>query len=716
MTDPYIQWQVPARVSRLKDLAYNLWWSWHPEARALFKEIDLSLWSRSHHNPVFLLQNSQTRLEALSQDPQFLARYDRLIESFERYQSGQDTWFKKAYPESKGSIAYFSAEFGVHNSLRIYSGGLGILAGDHCKTASDLGLPLVGVGFMYPQGYGQQRISADGWQQNVFEQIDWSVSPVRPILGPDGKRVIVDVGWGQWTLHVALWEVNIGRVRLVLMDTHVDGNAVADREISGRLYGGDKNMRLRQEIVLGIGGVRVLRALGIPVSVFHSNEGHCAFLFMELLREKIAAGLSYDEAAKEVASCGVFTTHTPVEAGHDIFDEQLVTQYFRDYRPALGMTEEGFLEFGKVPGEPGFNMTALALKLAGRRNGVSRRHGFVSRKMWSKLWPGSPEEGVPIDSVTNGVHLATWVQQELGWIFNKYLGENWWERQDDGAVWSRVAAIPDEELWAIHQRNKEEMLQLFRSRVRNRWVAGQTDPSQVLAQGSLLDASALTIGFARRFAGYKRANLILRDIERLKRLLLDPWTPLQIIFAGKAHPADDLGKSLIQQVYRLAKDPAFGGRIVFVEDYDMHLARYLVQGCDLWLNNPLAPLEACGTSGQKAAVNGVPNLSILDGWWEEGYNGSNGWAIGQAGGRGSGEAADAADANDIYETLEKQIVPLYYDRGQDRIPHGWVKIMKESIRSVAPRFCGDRMVKEYMERFYAPRPAPLAIPAGSELV
>jgi starch phosphorylase len=521
----------------------------------------------------------------------------------------------------------------------------------------------------------------------------------------------LDLALDAWKLKVAVWQVTVGRVKLYLMDTNVEENAPADREISGRLYGGDRVMRLRQEIVLGIGGIRLLRQLGVPAAVYHANEGHSSFLFLELLREKLAAGVSYDAAKAQVAESAVFTTHTPVEAGHDVFDEPIVAEYFKSYFPGMKLSQEEFLELGRAPGAAGWNMTALALKLAGRRNGVSRRHGEVSRHMWQKLWPSVPEEKVPIAHVTNGVHLATWTQQELGWTYTRFLGEDWWDNQDDPALWSRIAAIPDEELWRVHTRCKDDFLKMLRTRARTRWVAGLAEPSQVMAQGALLDPSTLTIGFARRFAGYKRATLILRDKDRLKKLLHDPWRPIQLVFAGKAHPADDGGKALIQEVYRMAKDPAFGGRIVFVEDYDMHVARYLVHGSDVWLNNPLAPLEACGTSGMKAAINGVPNLSILDGWWEEGYNGSNGWAPGQAGGRGSGEAADAADANDIYELLEKKVIPLYYDRGPDGVPHGWVKMMKESIRSVSPQFCGNRMLKEYVERFYLPA---LAAPVASQ--
>ena len=445
MTDQSTQWTVPSRLARLKDLAYNLWWSWHPEARALFKEIDLALWSSTHHNPVSLLRQAGPRLEQLATDAAFIARYDKVIASFDEYLRGADTWFGRARPDFKGkTIAYFSAEFGVHNSLRIYSGGLGILAGDHCKTASDLGVPLVGVGFMYPQGYGQQRISVDGWQQNVYEQIDWDTSPVRPVLSPNGERLKINIGWGGWNLYVGVWEVVVGRVKLYLMDTNVDGNSVADREISGRLYGGDKTMRLRQEIVLGIGGVRLLRAMGVPAAVFHANEGHCSFLFLELLREKVVAGRSWSDALREVAEMGAFTTHTPVEAGHDVFDEQLVAEYFKTYWPELGLDQQKFMDLGRSPGEHGWNMTALALKLAGRRNAVSRRHGFVSRHMWHKLWPAQPEDQVPISYVTNGVHMATWVQAELARSFSKHLGEKFWDQQDDPALWSKVAAIPDE--------------------------------------------------------------------------------------------------------------------------------------------------------------------------------------------------------------------------------------------------------------------------------
>ena len=704
-TDSYDDWQLPGKLARLKDLSYNLWWSWHPEARALFKEVDRTLWADTHHNPVSLLRRcAPARLEALAADAAFCARVDAVIGAFDKYMTTDQTWFAKNHPEMKGkNIGYFSAEFGVHNSLKIYSGGLGILAGDHCKSASDLGVPLVGVGFMYPQGYVVQKISSDGWQQNVYETVDWAVAPVRPVFGPTGGRVLLDIPLGRGTVKVAVWKVQVGRVPLYLMDTNVDGNSPQDREISGRLYGGDRTMRLRQEIILGIGGVRVLRALGVHPAVFHANEGHSSFLFLELAREKVSAGVALDEALTQVGANAVFTTHTPVEAGHDVFAEEMIAEYFSSYWPQLGVDRERFMEFARVPGKTGWNMTVLSLKIASRRNAVSRRHGQVSREMWKALWPSTPENEIPIGHVTNGVHLPTWVHPDLGALYDRYLGAEWRTKQDDEAVWSKVTTIPDEVLWLQHQRNKSGLMQLMRARARARWMNEKGDPAQALAGGALLDHSALVIGFARRFAGYKRATLILRDVERLKRMLFDPWRPVQLVFAGKAHPADDGGKLLIQQVYQLAKNPEFGGRIAFIEDYDMHVARYLVQGVDMWLNNPLAPLEACGTSGEKAGANGVPNFSVLDGWWEEGFNGSNGWPIGQAGGRGSGPEADAADAEDIYATLEKKIIPLYYDRDEHGIPRGWTKVMKESIRSVASAYGGDRMVKDYCNMLYAPK-------------
>ncbi|MDE2290850.1 MAG: alpha-glucan family phosphorylase [Elusimicrobia bacterium] len=697
---------LPARIARLEELAYNLWWSWNPSARSLFKVLDRTLWQTTHHNPVkVLVQCRPERFEACAKDPAFLQWFDSVVAQFDEYMRDPHLWFKGKHSEGRRPVAYFSAEFGVHNSLPIYSGGLGILAGDHCKTASDLGIPLVGVGFMYPQGYVQQRIGVEGWQQNIYEMLDWSSSPVRPALTPDGSPCVLRLNLGSWPLHVAVWQIDVGRVPLYLMDTHVEGNDPGDREISGRLYGGDRTMRLRQEIVLGIGGIRILRALGVDPEVYHANEGHAAFMLLERLRECVEKGMDFRQAREEVARTSVFTTHTPVPAGHDVFPEETVAEYFKGYWTSLGIDREAFLALGRHGDKPGWNMSALALRLSGRANGVSRRNGIVARDMWKDLWPGKPVDEVPITHVTNGVHLPTWLSQRMAELYSTHLSADWRRRQDDPALWAKVDDIPDEVLWGAHVRCKRDLLNFIRSQTRHRWQLDRVDATQVLASGALLDPEALTIGFARRFARYKRATLILHDIERLKKLLLDPWRPLQLVFAGKSHPADDGGKQLIQQVYRLAKDPAIGGRIAFVEDYDMHKARYLVQGVDLWLNNPLFPLEACGTSGQKAAANGVPNLSILDGWWEEGWTRENGWAPKSSAGLPDAER-DAADAAALYDVLEEQIIPLYFDQNQKGVPPGWVRVMKESIKSVAPQFCSNRMLKDYSEKLYFPAHEP----------
>ncbi len=697
--------KLPQRIARLEDVAYNLWWSWNPGARSLFEEIDRSLWRRSHHNPVKLLVDVRPEtVQELAKDPAFLRAHDAVVAAFDEYMKGENTWFQITHPMNEGRVAYFSAEFGVHNSLPIYSGGLGILAGDHCKSASDLGVPLVGVGFMYPQGYVQQRIGVEGWQQNHYSMLDWDSSPVKPALLKNKEQCVLQLSLGSWPLYVAVWRIDVGRVPLYLMDTNVSGNEVRDREVSGRLYGGDQVMRLRQEIVLGIGGTRVLKALGVDARLFHVNEGHAAFLLLERIRELVAEGKSFEDARREVAETTVFTTHTPVPAGHDVFPEPLIDEYFRNYWPSLGLEKEAFLELARFPGRTGWNMTALAMRLAGRRNGVSKRNGRVSREMWTALWPDRPVEEVPISSVTNGIHMGTWIGPQFSELYATHLAKDWKKRQDDPALWAKIREVPDETLWNAHLQCKREMVAFIRRYSRRRWVEDRIDPSQVLAGGALFDSEALTIGFARRFASYKRATLILKDLERLRKMLLDPWQPVQLVFAGKAHPADDGGKMLIQQIYRLGKDPRIAGSIAFVEDYDMHKAHYLVRGVDVWLNNPLAPLEACGTSGQKAAVNGVPNLSILDGWWEEGYNHANGWAP-KATTKLPDEERDQADAEAIYKLLEEQVVPLFYDRDPNGVPGGWVRIMKESIATIAPEFCADRMVKDYVNSLYFPKEA-----------
>ena len=695
--------KVPKKISRLTELAYNLWWSWNPEARRLFKLLDYTLWRSTLHNPVQMLQEmTPEQLEAAANDSLFIRRYNKVLMSFDREMSDGHTWFKQEHSKTNNLlVAYFSAEFGLHSSLPIYSGGLGILSGDHIKEASDLGLPLVGIGFMYPQGYFRQRIPSHGWQEAVFEQLDMNRAPIVQITDDAGNSIRVCVRMADRDVFAQIWHVQVGRVPLYLLDTDVDENDPWDRELSARLYSGDSEHRIRQEIMLGIGGVRALRALGIEPTVWHMNEGHSAFLILECAREKVKAGATFDEAAASIRQHSLFTTHTPVPAGHDAFPFHMVEQYFAGYWDELGLTREQFLDLGRHDEEWGtsFNMTVLALNMAGQANGVSKLHGEISRDMWHSVWPDRAVEDVPITSVTNGVHVPTWVPVEYHTLFSKYLGPDWLQHHDKAVLWERVNEIPDSELWQIHVELKHKAMSYFRERARRRWVAGTNDPTQVMASGTLLDPDALTIGFARRFATYKRASLIFRDIDRLSEIISDEHRPVQIVFAGKAHPEDDPGKMLIQNIYNMAKHNQLGGRIAFIEDYGMHMSRYLVQGVDVWLNTPRRPREASGTSGQKAALNGVPNLSILDGWWVEGYNGANGWAIGSDVDYEDEVMQDDEDAKSLYSLLEEEIIPLYYQRDRDDVPRGWTALIRESIRSNAPRFSARRMLKEYTELY-----------------
>lgn len=698
--------KLPDKLNRLGELAYNLWWSWTPEARGLFRRLDYPLWRRTLHNPVKVLQEiSPERLTEATHDGAFMRQYNKVLLQYDAEMKNGHSWYHETYPElTNKTIAYFSFEFGLHNTLPIYSGGLGILSGDHAKEASDLGLPFIGVGFMYPQGYFRQRIPSHGWQEAAYQQLDMSKAPVLPILNEDGSEFKIGVNLAGRTVHAKVWKVQVGRNPLYLMDTDVDENDPWDRELSARLYSGDSETRIRQEIMLGIGGVRMLRALGIHPDVWHMNEGHSAFLTLECLREKVADGMSFDEAKTAVKKQSVFTTHTPVPAGHDAFSFHIVEKYFNGYWDKLGISREDFLRLGGHEEEWGmaFNMTILALGLSGMCNGVSKLHGEVSRNMWQEVWPEKSVDEVPISSITNGIHVPTWVAGEMHYIFDKYLGPEWRKRHDDPVLWQRIAEVPDKELWDVHVALKHKLMNFLRSRVRRRWVEGSNDPTQVLTGGPLLDPDALTFGFARRFATYKRATLVFRDLERLRRMLLDIHRPVQIIFAGKAHPADDPGKTLIQHIYNLAKHPQVGGRIAFLEDYNMHTSRYLKQGVDVWLNTPLRPREASGTSGMKAALNGVPNFSVLDGWWVEGYNGANGWTIGDETEFEDQNQQDEYDSNSLYQTLEDEIVPLYYNRDRDNVPRGWVEIMRESIRSNAPDFSTHRMVKQYTTDMYIP--------------
>ncbi|HUS13645.1 MAG TPA: alpha-glucan family phosphorylase [Chloroflexia bacterium] len=692
---------LPARLARLLDLAYNLWWAWHPEARHLFQDIEPDLWDQVYHNPIkFLREVRQTQLEAAAADPAYLQRFDAVLAAFDAYMTPASTWFRSEHLGDEKTIAYFSMEFGLHESLPIYSGGLGVLSGDHIKEASDIDLPLVAVGFIYPQGYFRQQLDANGWQEAYYEKLNFADVLAQPALTPEGQEVVVSVDLPGRTIYAKAYRIQVGRVPLFLMDTDIHPNAPSDRQLGSRLYGGDQEMRIVQEIVLGIGGVRMLRALGIKPGVWHMNEGHAAFLVLELLREKIAAGVSYADARLQVAAGGVFTTHTPVPAGHDAFSWELMDKYFGSYWPQMGLSRDEFLSIARQEANwgPTFSMTVLAIAGSNRHNGVSQLHGEVSRKMWQWLWPDKPVAEVPISAITNGVHSATWLASQMAAYYTQYLGAGWYDRLDDPATWAPLRDAPAAELWAIHSQLKHDLVAFARKRAEARYVRMSEAP----AVWPILDPDALTLGFARRFATYKRATMIFTDRDRLKKLLNDPARPMQILFAGKAHPADGPGKQFIQQVYWLSKEPGFAGKILFIEEYDMHVARHLVHGADVWLNTPRRPYEASGTSGEKAALNGLPNLSVLDGWWAEGYNGKNGWAVGEGKEYANPDEQDWQDAQSLYATLEQQVVPLFYNRGADGVPEGWVTMMKEAIISIAPMFSTRRMLKDYTEQLYIP--------------
>ena len=698
--------KIPERISRLEELANNLWWSWHPQARNVFRTLDYQSWKLNGHNPVRELHEvSQETLQAAARDTSFLNLYDSVMSSFDADMSNSNSWFATNYPTLLGGpVAYFSMEYAIHNSLPIYAGGLGILSGDVCKEASDLGLPLVAVGFMYPQGYFHQHLSSDldGGQQEVYYQLDFREAPIKRVLSPQGDTAIVEVQLGDTTLGIGVWQVRVGRTNIYLLDTNLEKNPTNYRELAARLYVPDPERRIQQEILLGISGVRVLRALKINPAVWHANEGHTAFMMLERVREEVAKGTTFAEAMGRVQSTTVFTTHTPVLAGHDIFPPQLVEKYFGGYWESLGIDRETFFHLGRQDSSERqvFNMTALAMRMANQRCAVSQLHGRITRRMWQGLWPDVPEDRVPISHITNGIHVPTWIAPELYYLFDKYLGKDWIRKYDDSALWERLLDIPDDELWAVRKLLKNKLMSTVRLRAQKRWLHNNVSPNDMPAMGALLDPEVLTITFARRFAEYKRPMLIFQDIERLKRIINNDLHPVQIIFAGKSHPADLPSKQLVQQVYNLALDREFQGRIAFVENYDMHLARYLVQGVDVWLNTPRRLQEACGTSGMKALLNGVLHLSVRDGWWYEGYNGANGWALNGGPYTPKPEEEDKIDAESFYRLLEEEIVPLYYDRDRSGVPHGWIRLIKETIRSVVPVFCTRRMLKEYTERMY----------------
>ncbi len=695
---------LPDRLNRLNELAGNLLWSWIPTAREVFRRLDYPLWRLTAHNPVHMLRIiARARLEEAAHNSSFLELYDIAIQKLDRSLAATGTWWSEKFPDLAAcSVAYFSAEFALHQSLPIYAGGLGVLAGDHCKEANDMGIPLTGVGFMYPQGYFHQNLSSEGWQLEIYEKLNWNDVPVRRALKKDGEPCILAIPLGGRTVYSTVWEVRLGRVKLYLLDTDLPENAPWDRELSARLYSGDREMRVKQEIILGVGGVRALRALDCNPRVWHLNEGHVAFVALERIREMLEKGQKFEASIEEVRRSTVFTTHTPVPAGHDAFPFQMVETQLAGCLSAIGEHRNAFLRIGEHDNGGGslFNMTALAIRTSGAVNAVSQLHKQVTGEMWAPLLGGSESGKPPLKRITNGVHVSTWIAPAVSRILKRYLGVDWLEHHDDPQYWDAIMSIPDEEIWAVRQSLRDILLAFMRERARRLWVTGDASPSQVIVAGTLLDPRALTIGFARRFTGYKRPELIFHDPQRLAKILSAPRCPVQILFAGKAHPADDFGKHHLQRIYRRASDPIFGGRIAFVDDYDLHVAHFLVQGCDVWLNTPRKPLEASGTSGMKASLNGAVNLSVGDGWWAEGYAKTNGWFI--DGGSANDEAAqDVADAQELYRLLEEEVVPAFYARDDKGIPRRWVQIVKQAIRTVAPQFSARRMVKQYAGELYA---------------
>ena len=698
---------LPRRIGRLGELAYNLWWVWNPDAQRLYSQIDRPLWEKVYHNPVvFLRRVDRAALNAATNDRYYLDLYDRVMRDFDSYMNMDDTWFRQTYPNlTSQQIAYFSFEFGLHESLPVYAGGLGILSGDHLKEASDLGLPLVGIGFYYTQGYFSQKITEDGWQETRNLALRFEELPVVPMQDENGEPLSISVTVAGRVVCARIVQVQVGRIPLYLLDTDMECNSPQDRQLTARLYTSDQEVRIAQEMMLGIGGVRALRLLGYNPTVFHMNEGHSAFLTIQRVREYMAAGMSFEESARLVHQSNIFTTHTPVPAGNDEFPLWMMDKYFYHVFDELKMTRDQFMDLARNQQSWGetFSMPILALRLSQYANGVSELHGRVSRQMWHRLWPKRRVDDVPIGHITNGVHTGTWLARRMRMLFDRYLGNDWIEHVDDPDLWGLVENIPDAELWAVRRHLKNKLVHYAIERARGQWVSGGFHPVQVVASGVLLEPYSLTIGFARRFATYKRGNLIMRDVDRLLRIINNATMPVQIIFAGKAHPADEPGKLIIQEVYRQVKDARAGGRLVFLEDYDMNLARLMVQGVDVWLNTPLRPNEASGTSGMKAALNGTLNFSVLDGWFREGYNGRNGWAIGTEEDLGDPYRQAEADALDLYDKLENEIIPLYYqNRAADGLPSEWIARIKECIRTLAPQFSTNRMLKEYMTQMYIP--------------
>lgn len=699
---------LPPELAGLRELAYNLRWTWDHQAVNLFRRLDRDLWEETGHNPALMLGViSQERLNEAAKDEAFLAHTQRIVSKFRGYQKSENTWYLKHGKRSKqGTIAYFSAEFGLTECLAIYSGGLGILAGDHIKAASDQGLPLVGVGIAYQEGYFQQYLNPDGWQQERYPINDFYNMPILPVKNSAGERLLISLDFPGRKIFAQIWLADVGRVHLYLLDTNIPQNSKTDQDITDALYHGDPEIRIQQEMVLGIGGLRALEALGIKPAVCHMNEGHSAFLALERIRMLMQEhGLNFAQA-REVAFCGnVFTTHTAVPAGIDKFSPDLIEKYLGDYYRSLGLHREEFLGLGRANPldhtEP-FSMANLALKLSSRTNAVSRLHGYVSRKLFGNVWRGVPEDEVPITHITNGIHARSWISEEMKDLYDRYIGPRWSENVEELNIWKRVEDIPDEELWRISDRRRQRLIAFCRKRLRQQLEARGALPSELKEAAEILDPEALTIGFSRRFATYKRGTLLLNDIERLSAILNNKDRPVQIIMAGKAHPEDTPAKELIRQIVHFCRKEDVRRRFVFIENYDINVARWLVTGVDVWLNTPRRFLEACGTSGMKAAFNGAINMSILDGWWDEAYESHVGWAIGHGEVYSDVEYQDKVESNAIYELLEKEVVPLFYDRAKDGLPRAWIQRMKQAMLHICPEFDINRMVREYATRAYFP--------------
>jgi len=704
--------QLPKNINRLQEIANNLWWSWNSEFLRLFKKIDNDLWETVDKNPVkFLRRVSQERIERASNDDKFVKEYNKVVKNFDDYMTSKDTWFNKKYPENKNDlIAYFSAEYGLDQTIPIYSGGLGILSGDHLKSASDLGIPLVGVGLLYKNGYFNQKIEGYGIQVSEYQDIDLENLPINPVKNEKGEDLIIYVKFPKRRLYLKVWQINVGRVKLYLLDSDIDNNNPEDRDVTLRLYGGDQEMRIRQEIVLGMSGVELLKVLGLNPTIYHMNEGHSAFLTLELMKNTIEEKQVSFEVAKDIVSAKtVFTTHTPVPAGNDIFPVDLVEKYFKNYWEFLGTDRETFLQLGMKPTENtenSFNMGILALKIAGKKNGVSKLHGEVSRELFGEIWPNIAANESPITYVTNGIHTCSWLAPKLKELYNEYLTTPttpfWQDKIHLDETWKRIKNIPNDRLWQVHLERKQKLIEIIKENTTNRLRRAGVSYEEVREIVSGLDANDLIIGFARRFATYKRATLIFNDIERITQILNDSERPVKLVFAGKAHPADKPGQDLIKYIHELSMKPQFKGKIFLLENYNIAMSRYLVSGVDVWLNTPRRPMEASGTSGQKASVNGVINFSVLDGWWAEGYDQTNGWNIGTNREFSSYQEQDIADSESIYRTLENKIIPMFYDRNEQGISDRWVETMKNSIITTGGKYSTARMLVDYTNKLYMP--------------